>query len=263
MGSSMRILCKLFCLVFFFGIVSSVFGQGKVTPDTGRAKAFGVDEYQQILQTKRETTSTNVEKSAPTGKPDTIRKVVVIKSVNPQTVPAGTVLIKKPILVKENYAGFNTAPLLNQFVPFNALDPSKQLMSVNFRRYVNNKGYRLGLGSNLEVDGDIQSFSFKYDSDKRREMSGGKFLYNMGYGFGFEYFQDNTDNSGFFFDMNGFVDFIFALHWGIEYKINPIVSLSTEASWQLRLGTTGGMRIVPPLAIIANFKIDKMANTNR
>jgi len=132
MVSSMRILCKLFCFGFIFGVVSNVSGQGTVIPDTGRAKAVGVDEYQQILQTKRETTTT-VEKPTPASKPDTIRKVVVIKSVNPQTLPAGTVLVKKPILVKENYAGFNTAPLLNQFVPFNALDPSKQLMSVNFR----------------------------------------------------------------------------------------------------------------------------------
>jgi hypothetical protein len=149
--------------------------------------------------------------------------------------------------------------MLNQFVPFNALDPSKQLVSVNFRRYTNNKGYRLGLGSNLEVDGDIQSFAFKYDVDKRREISK-KMLYSLGYGFGFEYFEDLTEGNGFFFGINGFADAIFAVHWGIEYQINPMISLSTEASWQLRLGTTGGMRIVPPLAIIANFKIDKIRN---
>ncbi len=115
----------------------------------------------------------------------------------------------------------------------------------------------MGLGSNLEVDGDIQSFAFKYDVDKRRQISQ-KMLYNLGYGFGFEYFEDLTEGNGFFFGINGFADAIFAIHWGVEYQINPMISLSTEASWQLRLGTTGGMRIVPPLAIIANIKVDKL-----
>jgi hypothetical protein len=244
-------------LVAFFS-AEKIYAQtasGTLSKDTAKIKSSAPDEYEQILQKKRET-SNNAAEQTPVKK-DTIRKVVVVKSNNPQVVPAGSVVIKKPVLIKENYVGFNTAPMLNQFVPFNALDPSKQLVSVNFRRYTNNKGYRLGLGSNLEVDGDIQSFAFKYDVDKRRQISQ-KMLYNLGYGFGFEYFEDLTEGNGFFFGINGFADAIFAIHWGVEYQINPMISLSTEASWQLRLGTTGGMRIVPPLAIIANIKVDKL-----
>jgi hypothetical protein len=115
----------------------------------------------------------------------------------------------------------------------------------------------LGLGSNLVVDGDIQSFAFKYDYDTRRVLSK-DLLYFMGYGFGFEYFEDLTENQFAFFGINGFVDAILGLHWGIEYEVNPLITLSTEASWQLRLGTSGGMRIVPPIAIMANFKVDKL-----
>ncbi len=244
-------------LVAFFS-AEKIYAQtasGTLSKDTAKIKSSAPDEYEQILQKKRETSNSAAEQTPV--KKDTIRKVVVVKSNNPQVVPAGSVVIKKPVLIKENYVGFNTAPMLNQFVPFNALDPSKQLVSVNFRRYTNNKGYRLGLGSNLEVDGDIQSFAFKYDVDKRRQISQ-KMLYNLGYGFGFEYFEDLTEGNGFFFGINGFADAIFAIHWGVEYQINPMISLSTEASWQLRLGTTGGMRIVPPLAIIANIKVDKL-----
>lgn len=250
----------IICGIYMLGFTEYINAQavvGTIGKDTAKVKSPAVNEYEQILQKKRETAVPVAEQ--PSAKKDTIRKVVVVKSNQPQSLPAGSVVIKKPVLIKQNYVGFNTAPMLNQFVPFNALDPSRQLVSVNFRRYTNNKGYRLGLGSNLEVDGDIQSFAFKYDVDKRREISK-KMLYSLGYGFGFEYFEDLTEGNGFFFGINGFADAIFAVHWGIEYQINPMISLSTEASWQLRLGTTGGMRIVPPLAIIANFKIDKIRN---
>ena len=234
-------------------MVGSLTGQSN-PGDSIRIKSSS-DEFEQILKDKRNETAKTPEKQG--SKTDTVRKVVVIKSSSVQQLPPGSVVMRKPVAIKENYAGFNTAPMLNQFIPFNAIEPSKQLISVNFRKYTNNKGYRLGMGANLEVSGDIQSFAFKYDMDSRRVLSN-NLLYFAGYGFGFEYFEDLSDNQGFFFNMNGFVDALAAVHWGIEYQINPMISLSTEASLQLRLGTSGGIRIVPPVSIMANVKIDKL-----
>ncbi len=104
-------------LVAFFS-AEKIYAQtasGTLSKDTAKIKSSAPDEYEQILQKKRET-SNNAAEQTPVKK-DTIRKVVVVKSNNPQVVPAGSVVIKKPVLIKENYVGFNTAPMLNQFFP--------------------------------------------------------------------------------------------------------------------------------------------------
>lgn len=211
--------------------------------DTSKVKTVPVksmdDEYMRIIEQAKQNASNQVNKNeVATG--DTIKKAVVI--------------IKRPVILRQDYIGFSTAPLMQQLLPFNAVPAGSDIITGNIRRYKNNKGYRFGFGANMQVNTNSQSLGAYYDTDNRRSM-GGKWYYYIGYGVGFEFFQENKNQP--FFATQGFFNFLVSGHWGVEYKVSDIFSLSTEATFQLGLGSTGGMRVVPPVAIFANFNITK------
>lgn len=215
---------------------------GKSIPVSGSVKTD--DEYQKIREQAKQPVIAPAATVASTSTKDTGKK-------------AAPVIIRRNVIVKQDYIGFNTSPMLQQLLPFNAVPADANLMTLNFRRYKNNKGYRFGFGINdLTINSNVQSLAMYYDYDNRKSM-GGKWSYFLGYGIGFEFFQDNSKSNGVFFASQGFTDFLFTGHWGLEYKVNEIFSLSTESQFQLRLGSSGGMRLVPPVAIFANFNITK------
>ena len=252
MSSELGIPKVITCLILFVLMFEASWVNAQTTQtDTSKSKSVTTsktdDEYQKIREQAKQQPVIGETKSVTVVKPsDTVRKV-----------QAQPVIIKRKVVINQDYIGFNTSPMLQQLLPFNAVPAEADLMTLNFRRYKNNKGYRFAMGiNNLTINSNVQSLAMYYDYDNRKSM-GGKWSYFLGYGIGFEFFQDNSKGNGVFFASQGFTDFLFTGHWGLEYKVNEDFSLTTESLFEVRLGTSGGMRLVPPVAIVANFNITK------
>lgn len=250
MRSELGIPKVITCVILFIMLFDvSLLNAQTTQTDTSKSKSVTTsktdDEYQKIREQAKQQPVIGETKPGTVLKPaDTIRK-------------AQPVIIKRKVVINQDYIGFNTSPMLQQLLPFNAVPADADLMTLNFRRYKNNKGYRFAMGINdLTINSNVQSLAMYYDYDNRKSM-GGKWSYFLGYGIGFEFFQDNSKSNGVFFASQGFTDFLFTGHWGLEYKVNEVFSLSTESLFELRLGSSGGMRLVPPVAIVANFNITK------
>jgi hypothetical protein len=47
------------------------------------------------------------------------------------------------------------------------------------------------------------------------------------------------------------------LHWGAEYKINAVMSLSLECQAILKLGSSSSLVLRPPTVITAHFALNQ------
>ncbi|MDI1233965.1 MAG: hypothetical protein PSX81_06780 [bacterium] len=159
--------------------------------------------------------------------------------------------------VKQKYIGFNSNLLLAQFVPFNQNKITATNASILLRRYnPKNRGFRAGFGLSLDGNNSDQVLFLSIESDRRKSLST-KWLYFQGFGAqlnirspGFNRFRSASFEDEYFFGIGW--------HFGVEYKINPIFSLSVESS--LRLGfdlDNGGpsFKIDPPINIMAHFNL--------
>ncbi len=170
-----------------------------------------------------------------------------------RTVP--TPKISKNIVVDANnrYVGFNTSYLLQQLMPFNAIPIQQNMYGITYRKYRENKGYRISMGANLtDLNEDIQWLGFRIDRD-RRKMINNHWLYFYGAGGGFEVFQ-NPEKTVFFVETE--VNLVGQLHWGVEYKINQVMSLSMECQGTLKLGSNSSLVLRPPTVITAHFNVN-------
>jgi len=99
-----------------------------------------------------------------------------------------------------------------------------------------------------------QWFAFRIDRD-RRKIINDRWRYFYGQGVGLEVFQD-PDNINFFFTETE-VNVLGQLHWGAEYKINAVMSLSLECQAILKLGSSNSLVLRPPTVITAHFALNQ------
>lgn len=175
-------------------------------------------------------------------------------------VPRGSVVAMPAALpAKKNgrpsYIGFNTSYLLQQILPFNAIPLQQNMYGLTYRKYnaTTNRGYRLSFGANLSELNELQWFGFRADRDRRKVINE-HWIYFYGQGVGIEVFQD-PDNQNFFFTSTE-VNVLGQMHWGAEYKVNPVMSLSLECQATLKLGSSSSLVLRSPTVITAHFALD-------
>lgn len=158
---------------------------------------------------------------------------------------------------KQKFIGFNSNLLLAQFVPFNQNKITATNASILLRRYNDrNRGFRAGFGLSLGGNNANQVLFLSIESDRRKALSK-KWLYFQGFGAqfnirspGFNTFQSASFEDEYFFGIGW--------HYGIEYRINPIFSVSVESSLRLGLDLDNGgaiFKIDPPINIMAHFNL--------
>lgn len=158
---------------------------------------------------------------------------------------------------RQKYIGFNSNLLLAQFVPFNQNKITATNASILLRRYnPKNRGYRAGFGLSLGDNNTDEVLFLSVESDRRKTLTP-KWLFFQGFGAqfnirspGFNRFQSASFQDENFFGLGW--------HYGVEYKINPIFSMSIESS--LRLGfdldnANPVFKIDPPINIMAHFNL--------
>jgi hypothetical protein len=163
---------------------------------------------------------------------------------------------------KTRYIGFNANPMLAQVLPFNNINRNSFNASIINRMYNRkNGGIRFGFGVGIDQNNDINNMFFSIDQDKRRTLHP-NWLFFYGFGGGLKFISsdlfENANTAGG--PIQNEFTISMGFHWGIEYKINPIFSVSTEATliWGLRSGVDDVqpvIRIDPPINIIAHFNL--------
>lgn len=158
---------------------------------------------------------------------------------------------------QNNYrsVGFNTNPILAQILPFNNIPSSTSLYSIIVRNYgTSNSGIRTGFGVQLSEFLNQNAFLFSIGWETRRKIKG-KLFYITGVSAAIEFIEDNQTVS-FFGNTDMFGGCV--VHWGIEYRFNDLISLSTESRLRLGLGDFGpSIKLDAPQYIVAHFNISK------
>ncbi|MFM7639382.1 MAG: hypothetical protein ACKO67_06595 [Bacteroidota bacterium] len=186
------------------------------------------------------------------GSLDTVPPVKSITVVQRGPQSAAKPLANIRVNTEQRYVGFNTSYLLQQLMPFNAIPVQQNMYGVTYRKYKQNRGYRISLGANLTETSELQWFGLRFDREKRKEINN-HWRYFYGMGGGLEVFQD-PDQVDIFSQTE--LNVLGQLHWGIEYRINPVMSLSMECQGILLLGTSSSLVLRPPTVITAFFNIN-------
>lgn len=183
---------------------------------------------------------------------DTVPPVKSITVVQRGPQSAAKPLANIPVNAEQRYVGFNTSYLLQQLMPFNAIPVQQNMYGVTYRKYKQNKGYRISMGANLTETSEVQWLGLRFDRERRKEINN-HWRYFYGMGGGLEVFED-PDQVNFFTQTE--VNVLGQLHWGIEYRINPVMSLSMECQGILLLGSSSALVLRPPTVITAFFNIN-------
>lgn len=157
--------------------------------------------------------------------------------------------------IKQKFLGFDANPLMSQVLPFNRISLDAKVFAITRRNYWGNNGVRTSYGLGLSDNLDLQFFQFMIGYDHRRSISH-RWLYFAGVDFVLRSFSETPNGSGVVLSNTSGVGI--GGHWGVEYKISPVVSFSTESNLQL-IATTdvGGAAFIlqPPLNLTAHFNI--------
>ncbi|MEI8100416.1 MAG: hypothetical protein WCH09_02525 [Bacteroidota bacterium] len=197
---------------------------------------------------------------------DTTKPITAVRST-PASVPTVRVITTSPSknvyesfnnvsmsrpVAKQTYLGFNTSFLLGQILPFNAIPLQQNMYALTYRSYKRNSGYRLNVGFDVDGGDGFHWFGGRIDYDTRRRLNG-KWNYFYGGGVGLEIFDDPTAQPNFFSTTE--VNLLGQLHWGFEYRVGELVSLSMETQAMLLIGSNSALRLRPPTVITAHFRL--------
>ena len=153
----------------------------------------------------------------------------------------------------------NTTPLIAQFVPFNASNLSKlNFFDYQYRKMKNGKGWRWGLGANIDPSSndEPQFFYMRYGRVRKNQINGHLHLSRS--------FDANlmADNAQTFNNPSRKLDFTglgFSYSIGLEYSFSKHIALSTEGSLFLGLLNfdEGGpkLRFIPPIGLFFHVKL--------
>ena len=147
----------------------------------------------------------------------------------------------------QKLVGFDANTLLGQVVPFSSFQQGDAFPAVMVRRLWNGRGYRTGVGFDFDSENEVlKNIYFSFGYARLRGLSE-KFGYTSGLEFKLAISED--------FD-NGFIGL--SKYWGVEYRLNKVISVSTEAAMQLGLLPDVGafnFAITPPIRIQCHFRL--------
>lgn len=152
------------------------------------------------------------------------------------------------------FIGFNANPMLNLVIPFSVFPVNVPAPIFTFRRMFDGHGFVTNLGVLAEKNNEFffssrdfavySSFGYNY----KRQLHN-NFYWNFGASLK-SIVDDRRSSFDIFFGL--------ALHYGIEYHLNPVISFSTEASIDFGGDDFGGVVLTnPPVQITAHFNISK------
>lgn len=146
--------------------------------------------------------------------------------------------------VSQKLVGFDANTMLGQILPFSNFQTNQAFPAVIVRRLWNGKGYRASIGFSMDDD-FLQNAYLSFGYTRLRSVTP-----KFGYTTGFEGRVMVRDDGG-----SGFVGV--ATYWGVEYKVNKVISLSTEAALQAGLGNVFQFSVMPPVHIQCHFLINR------
>lgn len=184
---------------------------------------------------------------------DSLESVKTIAVVPRQA--AGTIKVTpiQSARLRQQYMGFNTSYLLQQVLPFNAIPIQQNMYGITYRRYKSNRGLRVSFGANLSELEEIQWLGLRVDKERRKQVNT-HWTYFYGTGGGIEIFQDPEVIDFFFSPVE--VNLVGQMHFGVEYRINQVMSLSMESQGIIKLGSSNALVLRPPTVITAHFLLD-------
>lgn len=155
--------------------------------------------------------------------------------------------------LRQQFMGFNTSYLLQQVLPFNAIPIQQNMYGITYRRYKSNRGLRISFGANISELEEIQWLGLRLDKERRKQVNT-HWTYFYGTGGGIEIFQDPEVIDFFFSPVE--VNLVGQMHFGVEYRINQVMSLSMESQGIIKLGSSSALVLRPPTVITAHFLLD-------
>ncbi len=150
--------------------------------------------------------------------------------------------------------GFNSNPILAQFVPFNRVGQTFSEPSIMIRQYFGKYGYRFGIGIfNDPISLENQSVNINLGYSKRLHLDK-KFFYFTGMELKAHFKNGFAVNNVIPNDFFGI-----SRYWGVEYQFNRVFSISTEMN--LRVGFFGDSEDVrlalnPPMSFLCHFRFN-------
>jgi hypothetical protein len=185
-----------------------------------------------------------------------MKKIVLLNTI--VFVFAGSALASTPRdTVRRKYIGFDANPLLSQVLPFNRIALDAGVFSITTRNYWGSNGIRLSYGAALAENLDVQFLQFMIGYDHRRAISK-RWWYNTGVDMVFRFLSEDNVNGNITLGNTSGIGW--GGHWGVEYSMSKVVSLSTEANLQLMVLTNNGLVafiLQPPINLTAHFNISK------
>jgi hypothetical protein len=154
--------------------------------------------------------------------------------------------------------GINMTPLLTQLVPFNRSSPRDAGPYLAHFKWYNRTGrtaFRMSIGVRLREDTDVfelddPQLNFAIGWEKRRNISR-RWSYTRGFDFMFLAGDQNIPGS-----ENNFDPLIgFGPAWGIEWAIEPHITLGTEATLAIGIVPDSGpqVELLPPVGIYLHY----------
>ena len=154
----------------------------------------------------------------------------------------------------------NVTPLIAQLVPFNGSTlTNDNWFDFQSRRLKNGKGYRFGLGMNINGNNSRTELEFVYlrfGYVKKNQLTK---YFHLARSFDFNLLAENRDNVR---PVNRKADFSgvgISYSVGIEYNFNQHISISTEGSLFLGLlpeaRSNTKLRFVPPVGLFFHLRL--------
>jgi len=144
----------------------------------------------------------------------------------------------------QKYVGFDANTMLSQVVPFSNFQQGVGFPAVLVRRLWDGHGYRTGIGFGLDADNVFLENAYISFGYARLKDLGEKYSYTTG----LEIRLVSSVGSG--------ADFVgLANYWGFEYRLNNVISISTEASLQLGVLDDFQISVRPPVRIQCHFRL--------
>lgn len=166
-------------------------------------------------------------------------------------------ILKAQYYEASRHIGFNANPLLAQLIPLNSNNPEVTHAALMFRRYnANNNGFRAAYGVGISSRSDFTNMYLGIDLDRRRRLSN-NWEFFTGPGANLRIVSNNLDRTNTAtVEEEFFLGLLY--HWGVEFHINEIISVSTETNLMLGLGLDNDevvFKLEPPINIFLHFNI--------
>lgn len=246
--------------IYFFFIISTLVLQSiDAQTDTSKVQVIKQEAEQNVTQPS--STNQNLEAELKSLRQE------VDKLKQAKTKENETVVIERSAkistsngIAKSRYTliNMNMTTMISRLVPFGNGIPLAGPTTLMLRRYRENRAFRLGIGLNASSDSENISSLIRIGTERKRDLNE-KFTFIRGVDFMFGVGSFNTP--GFRFGSNDAVALGADLSFGLEYKLNKYISISTETL--LFGGLTSdnfdsglSVKIIPPIAIYLNAKIN-------